>query len=213
MQPVIEGKHIDIGDALRTHVTDKIDDLTQKYFNNTHAATVTFSKEGHGHGTFKVHISIQVGKNIMINAEAEAGDPYGAFDAAAEKAAKRLRRNKKKLRDHHERAEKTPESEIIKARGYILAGHDENEEAPEQDNGSDGGDSMEQGDDPVIVAEMTTHIETMSVSDAVMRMDLSGQSALLFRNASHDGLNMVYKRTDGTIGWVDPEISDQEKVA
>lgn len=214
MKPVIEGKHVDIGDALREHVSDKIDELTQKYFNHATNASVTFSKEGHGHGSFKVHISILVGKNIVINTEAEAMDPYGSFDMAAEKAAKRLRRYKKKLRDHHDRTLKTPEAEIIKARDYILASYKDSEEALEQDNTNlpsntdDLNEDVPQGDDPVIVAEMTTSIETMSVSEAVMRMDLSGQSALLFRNAAHDELNMVYKRSDGNVGWIDPSTKE-----
>src|SRR5262249_11183741 len=155
------------------------------YFNHTTGASVTFSKEGHGHGVYKVHIAIRVGKNIMINTDAEAGDPYGAFDQAAERAANRLRRYKRNLRDHHERTQKRPEKEIIKAIDYVLA-TSHSEEVHEQDNE---GDDVPHGEDPVIVAEMTTPIETMSVSDAVMRMDLAGQTALLFYNASHKGLN------------------------
>lgn len=201
MELTVQGKQVDVGDALRSHVTGKLEDIDQKYFNHATDATVTFSKEGHGHGQFRVHISYLVAKNIIVNTEAEAGDPYGAFDMAAEKAAKRLRRYKKKLRDHHARSEKTPEAEILKARDYILAVEPERE-AAEQDNEDD---SVPQGDDPVVVAEMATAIETLSVSEAVMRMDLAGQSALLFRNASHGGLNMVYRRSDDNVGWVDPE--------
>jgi len=201
MELTVQGKQVDVGEALRTHVTSKLEDVDQKYFNHATNATVTFSKEGHGHGQFKVNISYLVGKNITINTEAEAGDPYGAFDMAAEKAAKRLRRYKKKLRDHHARTEKTPEAEIQKARYYTLSIESE-QGVSEQDNEDD---SLLQGDDPVVVAEMATSIETLSVSEAVMRMDLAGQSALLFRNASHQGLNMVYRRTDGNVGWVDPE--------
>ncbi len=199
MELTVQGKQVDVGDALRGHVTGKLEDIDQKYFNHATAVTVTFSKEGHGHGVFRVHISYLVGKNITINTEGEAGDPYGAFDTAAEKAAKRLRRNKKRLRDHHARSNKTPEAEILKGRDYTLAVE---QETPEQDNEDDG---VPHGDDPVVIAEMSTDIETLSVSDAVMRLDLSGQSALLFRNASHEGLNMVYRRPDDNIGWLDPE--------
>lgn len=209
MQLTIEGKHVDVGDALKAHAMDKIEELTQKYFNHATTANVTFSKEGHGHSEFKVHISVLVSKNIMINTEDTAGDAYGAFDGAAEKAAKRLRRYKKKLRDHHERTEKTPEAEITKARDYVLAAFPEQDDV--QDNEED--DGVPHGDDPVVVAEMTTHIETLSVSEAVMRLDLGGQPALLFRNASNSELNMVYRRSDGNIGWVDPASEAQEKVA
>ncbi|MAE51170.1 MAG: ribosomal subunit interface protein [Micavibrio sp.] len=204
MELDIHGKQINVGDTLRAHVEDKLGEIDQKYFNHATNATVTFTKEGHGHGLIKVTISYLVSKGIMINTEAEAGDAYGAFDAAAEKAAKRLRRNKKKLRDHHERGTKTVEAEIIKARNYTLAV--EGEEAEEQDNSDD----VPQGDDPIVIAEMAATIETITVSGAVMRLDLSGENALLFRNAQTQELNMIYRRSDGNIGWVDP-ASEQKK--
>ena len=187
---------MDLGDALRTHITEKLEDINAKYFNHATDATVTLSKEGHGHGTIKAHISIRIGKDIMVMADDIAGDPYGAFDSAAEKVAKQMRRYKKRLRDHHERLEKTPESEIVRARDYTLAAEPEAQETE---------DHEEHGKDPVVIAEITTDIQTMSVSEAVMRLDLSGQNALLFHNASHNGLNMVYRRPDGNIGWIDPE--------
>ncbi|MCD8562837.1 MAG: ribosome-associated translation inhibitor RaiA [Alphaproteobacteria bacterium] len=209
MKPDIHGKQIDVGDSLRSHVEEKIHDINAKYFNHATSSKVTFSREGHGHGLIRVTISYQVGKNIMINAEGQAGDAYAAFDEAAEHAAKRLRRYKKRLRDHHERAEKTPEAEIVKAQDYTLALEAERENAEEQDN-------AELAHEPVVVAEMTTHIETMSVSDAVMRLDLSGQNALLFRNSKNEELNLIYRRADGNIGWIEPlagEISKMTKAA
>lgn len=208
MELTVQGKQIDVGDALREHIENKITDLDQKYFNNTTTATVTLSKEGHGHGQFKAHISVMIGKNITVIVDALAGDPYGAFDSAAEKAAKRMRRYKKRFRDHHARAEKTPEDEITKARNYVLAANVGNEEIEEQDNNFDG---VPIGDDPVVIAEISTDIETMSVSDAVMRMDLSDQNAMMFRNAANNQINMVYRRADGNVGWVDP--ADAEAAA
>lgn len=193
MQLTVQGKQMDIGDSLRTHVTEKLEELNTKYFNHATFATVTFSKEGHGHGIINAHIHIRVGKDIMVMSDSQAGDPYGAFETAAEKVGKQLRRYKTRLRDHHDRLEQTPEGEILKARYYTLAAE---AEVADED--------LPQGEDPVIVAEITTDIQTMSVSDAVMRMDLAGQTALLFRNAKHNGLNMVYRRPDGNIGWVDP---------
>ena len=197
MEMTVQGKQIDVGDALREHVTGKLEDIDQKYFNHGTTATVTFSKEGHGHGMFKVHISFNVGKNIMVITEATEHDPYVAFDSASEKAAKRLRRYKRRLRDHHGRAEKTPEAEMIKARDYTLA--QEAQEVAEQDNEADF------QADPAIIAEIQTHIEKMSVSEAVMRMELADQNALMFRNAGNDKINMVYVRKDGNIGWVEPD--------
>jgi ribosomal subunit interface protein len=199
MELTVQGKQIDVGDALRTHVTDKIEDLNQKYFNHATFATVTFSKEGHGHARTKAHISIQVGKNIMVNADAVEADPYVSFESAADKVGKQLRRYKRKLRDHHARLEETPESEMQKARSYVLAAEQNDEPAVDDLTG------VPKGDDPVVIAEMTTHIETLTVSEAVMRMDLAAKPALLFRNASNSKLNMVYRRTDGNVGWVDPE--------
>lgn len=198
MQITVQGKQIDVGDALRTHVEEKLEDINSKYFNHATYATVTFVKEGHGHGQIKARIHIQVGKNIKVMADCLAGDPYAAFDSAAEKVAKQMRRYKKRLRDHHERLEQTPESEIMKARDYVLAVEPEREEENEPDDG------VPQGEDPVIVAELATSIQTMSVGEAVMRMDLSGQPALMFRNVKNNELNMVYRREDGNIGWVDP---------
>ncbi|NCC20962.1 MAG: ribosome-associated translation inhibitor RaiA [Alphaproteobacteria bacterium] len=195
MQLTVQGKQMDVGDALRTHVGEKLEDINSKYFNRAIDATVSFSKEGHGHGQFRCQISIRVGRNIMVVAENETSDPYASFDVAADKIAKQLRRYKRKLRDHHERQEQSPEAEILKARDFLLASSPETDE-----NDSDG---VPLGDDPAIIAETAKNIETLSVSDAVMRMDLAGENALLFRNAKHSGLNLVYRRPDGNVGWVD----------
>lgn len=199
MQLTVQGKQIDVGDSLRAYVVEKIEDINSKYFNHATFGNVTFSKEGHGHGVINVNIHIRVGKDIEVMAGSQAGDPYGAFDDASEKVAKQLRRYKRRLRDHHERQEQDIEAGIIKAVAYTLA--EESEEEAQ---------ALE-GDDPVIVAEVSTHIQTMSVSDAVMRMDLAGQTALLFRNAKHHGLNMVYRRPDGNIGWIDPEEAQKKE--
>ena len=194
MELTVHGKQIDVGDALRTHVTDKIEDLNHKYFDHATYATITFSREGHGHKKTKTHIQIQLGKNIMVMSDATENDPYVSFEAAAEKVAKQLRRYKRKLRDHHERMELS-EKDATSATGYVLAAASEQDDAPEEPAGKD----------PVVIAEMTTNVESMSVSEAVMRMDLSDEQAFMFRNASHGGLNVVYRRSDGNIGWIDPE--------
>lgn len=191
MQLFINGKQMDLGDALRTHITDKIEDINQKYFNRAIDATVTLSPEGKAFT--KSHVSIRVGKDIMVMADAKDTDPYVSFDAAAEKVAKQLRRYKKRLRDHHERLE---EDNVIPAQSFVIT--------PEPDATSEEHNEPEKHE-PVVIADMITNIQTMSVSEAVMRLDLSGENALLFRNPQHDGLNMVYRRTDGNVGWVDPE--------
>ena len=200
MQLTVQGKQIDVGDALREHVSDKLEELNSKYFNHATFATVTFSKEGHGRGLIRSQVNIRIGKNIMVTADETAQDPYAAFDASSEKVGKQMRRYKKRLRDHHDRIELTPESETLKARDYVLAA--------EPDNQNEETESEKQADEaPVIIAEMTTDIQTMSVSDAVMRMDLSGEPAMLFRNSQNQELNMVYRRSDGNVGWIDPSIN------
>ncbi len=199
MQLSVQGKQIDVGTALTTHVEEKLNDLNNKYFNRAIDATVQFSREGHGF--FKAHISIRVGKNILIMGDAIESDIYLAFDMAAAKVAKQLRRYKNRLRNHHRKLEETPETEIMKAQNYVIATQEHHEEAEEPAD----------DENPIVIAEMTDHIETLSVSDAVMRMDLAHSTALLFRNAKHGGLNLVYRRNDGNIGWVDP-YGNAEKV-
>ena len=196
MQLTVHGKQVDVGDAFRTHIGDKLSDIRQKYFNRAIDATVTISREGHGHGVYRALISIRVGKNLMVQADETAGEPYACFDLAADKIAKQLRRYKRRLSDHHEGAEDP--QELLQAMSYVLDDSEKNSQALTED------EAMLKGQDPVIVAEMPTHIQTLSVGDAVMRMDLLGQTALLFRNAKHKGLNMVYRRSDGHVGWVDP---------
>lgn len=201
MQLTVQGKQIDVGDALRAHVQEKLNDINTKYFNRAIDANVHFNREGQGF--FRAHISIRVGKNIQIMGDAIENDIYLAFDVAAAKVAKQLRRYKNRLRSHHRRIEETPESEILKAQAYVLAmGGEEDKE---------GDVASAEAHTPLIVAEMTSEsqIETLSVSEAVMRMDLAHQTFLLFRNAKHGGVNVVYRRNDGNIGWVDPTPGDE----
>ena len=135
---------------------------------------------------------MHVGRGILIQGQGTADDPYLAFNAASEHIAKRLRRHKRRLRDHH-RAERA--SETLSALQYVLAAEPEDDEAGRPRRGAG---------EPVVVAEMTTDIPLLTVSEAVMRMDLEDAPALMFRNSAHGGLNMVYRRTDGNVGWVDP---------
>lgn len=198
MELAVHGKQMNVGDALRAHVAEKLNDINAKFFNRAIDTNVTFSPESHAFT--KTHISLRVGKDILVTATSTEGDAYASFDSAATKVAKQLRRYKHRLRDHHERIEQTPETEMIKARDYVLAvkeldglADDDSEE-----------DSLPVGKDPVIVAEEPMHIQKMSVADAVMRLDLAGQTALLFRNPTNNSLNMVYRRADGNIGWIEP---------
>lgn len=187
MQLSVKGKQIDVGDALRQHVEDQLKELVGKYFNSTLDAQVTFSREAH---LFRSDITVHAGRGITLQANASATEPYPAFDNAADRIARRLRRYKKKIVDHHHEQQRVDATQM--ASSFVLHGHE-----PEQEE--------EANDNPVVVAEMTTPIETLTVSEAVMRLDLGDLTALMFRNRSHGGLNMIYRRNDGHIGWVDPD--------
>lgn len=197
MEVRVTGKQMDVGDALKTHVTEKLENIDNKYFNRAFGINVTFAPEGQAF--VKCYISLKVGKDITVTAHEVAPDAYISFDAAANKIAKQLRRYKKRLRDHHEKPVETPEAEMTKARDYMLA-MNELDHAQQDEEDAD----HAAGDDPLIVAETSTQIQKLSVSDAAMRLDLSGQCAILFRNPKTNILNMLYKRTDGNIGWVEP---------
>lgn len=201
MELNVHGKQMDVGDALRTHVSDKLEDLNEKYFNHATFATVTFSKEGHGKPETRAHISIQLGKNIMVVSDATDGDPYASFEAAAEKVGKQMRRYKRRLKSHQSRDELSPEQEEMRARDYVLAA------VPEQDDTPESEETEQSGDDPLVIAEMDMTIESLSVSDAVMKLDLSGKNALPFKNSASGKLNIIYRRDDGNIGWIDPETA------
>ena len=188
MQVSVKGKQLDIGDALRSHVEISLDRILSKYFGNAIEAHVTLSREAH---LYRAHVSAHVGRHIQLSAQGDADQPYPAFDAAAERLSKRLRRHKRRLRAHHK--DNHEDSEFITARQYVLAG-DKGDQEEEQDG----------SDKPVIVAEMSTEIPSLTVSEAVMRMDLAEMQAFMFRNQAHGGLNMIYRRPDGNIGWVDP---------
>lgn len=200
----VKGQHVDVGDALRAHIEEKLESLKSKYFNRVTDVTVLFSKPAEY--LFRANLSFHVGHDITVQAKSENQDPYTAFDEAAERVGKQLRRYKTRLRDHHERLEKTPDTAFLTARDYIL-----------QTEGVDIGDDDAElnamppsdGHDHLVIAEMALNIPSLSVSDAVMRMDLADQDFLLFKNPKAGTLNVVYRRPDGNIGWIDPALADK----
>jgi ribosomal subunit interface protein len=185
-----------MGDALKTYIHDRLETVNEKYFGRAINVSVTMTKETKS--LFKTHISLSVGKDIHVSATSSEHDVHGSFDQAAEKIAKQLRRYKRKLKDHHEQME---HAEQIKVPEYTFS-------SSLQDNQIDQltDDEIESQDEPIIIAEMTTNIQTMSVSDAVMRLNLSGNNAMMFRNSKNNAINMVYRRQDGNVGWVDPTV-------
>lgn len=190
MQLTVKGKQIDVGDALRTHVADSLNSVVGKYFNNSLEANVVFSRDAH---LFKADIQVHIGRGILLQSTSDANEPYPAFDTACEKLAKRLRRYKSRLRSHHGVDEEAA-VETLPARYQVIQAEPEDHEDEHHDSAPA----------PVVVAEMQTTIDQLSVSEAVMRMELADKPALLFRNRSHGGLNLVYRRADGNVGWVDP---------
>ncbi len=195
MQLSVQGRQIDVSDAFRNHVEDALGTIFNKYFGDAIEASVTLSREAH---LLKAVVTAHVGRNIQLTAQGEADAPYTAFDMAADRLSKRLRRHKRRLRDHH-KADSGLES--VSAQQYILAGSPAEDEEDAQ-AAADG--------QPAVVAEMTTEIPTLTVGEAVMRMDLAEHPAMMFRNKAHGGLNMLYRRSDGNIGWVDPRGNQSE---
>ncbi len=193
MKLSVKGKQIDVGDALRTHVETQLKEVVAKYFSDSLEANVTFSHEAH---LFRADVAVHAGRGILLQSNASAVEPYPAFDAAVTRLAGRLRRYKDKIKHHHH--ESTREQAVaMMANSFVL-------------NGSDHDGDEQAKDNPTIVAEMTTPVETLTVGEAVMRLDLGDLPALMFRNRGHGGLNMIYRRPDGHIGWVDPSAKTEQ---
>ncbi|MCP5432092.1 MAG: ribosome-associated translation inhibitor RaiA [Alphaproteobacteria bacterium] len=190
MRIQVNGKHVDVGDALRAHVSDRLASAVAKYYDRPVDAHVTVARDA---SEFKVDCFVHLSTGMTLQGHARSAEPYPAVDQAVERLEKRLRRYKRRLKDHHNhRAE--PISATAAA-SYVLAGDlDEADEEPE-------------GLNPVVIAEDTTRVPSLTVGEAVMQLDFLEQPALLFRNTAHGGLNVVYRRSDGHVGWIDPQGS------
>ena len=188
MRYQISGKQIDIGEALQTHVKAELSEVTAKYAGRPTDAIVVFSREGHA---YSCEATVHLSTGLNAQSRGTANEIYAAFDSAAEKMAKQLRRYKRRLKDHH-RARPQP-VELFAASSYIVASaeHDDDEGGGEHDN-------------PTIIAEMAATVPSLTVGEAVMQMELADVAILVFRNEKHGGVNVVYRREDGNIGWIDP---------
>jgi ribosomal subunit interface protein len=189
----VSGKNIDIGEALRSRINERIAEATAKYFDGGFSGHVTVGKEGFG---FRTECMIHLDSGIVLEAEAMAADAYASADQVAGRIEKRLRRYKRRLKNHQGAAPDGAdlEARTIRAPSYIIA-------APAHDHDDD-----LTGFDPVIIAESTTALKRLSVSDAVMELDLTGVAIVVFRHAGHGRVNVVYRRGDGHIGWIDPPL-------
>lgn len=208
MRVLVAGKQMDVGEALRTRIEDELTAGVSKYFSRATDAQVTVSKNGVG---CEVDCAVHLSSGISLQAQGHGGDAHSAFDDALTKLEKRVRRYKRRLKNHHADHKSPLPAEDVSA--YVLAPLNEDDEARASDASdlTDGAEQASNGADPapIIIAETTAPVRTMTVSTAVMQLDLMEAPALLFRNAAHGGLSMVYRRSDGNIGWIDPERATQ----
>jgi ribosomal subunit interface protein len=204
MQVLVTGKQIDVGDSLRGHVEVTTTAIVARYFDRAIEAHVVFCRERH---LILSDISVRAGRGLLVQCHGESSDAYIAFDSAAERLDKQLRRYKRRLRNHHKAAKDASDApdagDAQDAVDYVLAPvSDEEAKPPAADD-----------DQPLVIAEMRTSIPQLSVSEAVMRLDLADLPALMFRNSAHGNLSLVYRRRDGNVGWVDPDLSAQTRRA
>jgi ribosome hibernation promoting factor len=196
MQLRVTGKNIDIGDALREQVSQRLSSTLGKYFDGGWSSQVTVEREGTG---FRTECRVHLDSGIDLQSRGVAGDAYVSFDQAAERIEKRLRRYKRRLKDHHlEHGASEPRS----ATSYVIAAPSEDEGAAEEPSAQA---------NPVVVAETQTVVRRMTVGMAVMAMDLAEAPVVVFHNIATNRLNVVYRRQDGNIGWIDPaDVAEQE---
>ena len=193
----VAGKNMDTGMAFQEHATDSISQIVDKYFHNAISAHVTLEKADEG---FTVRTRVNLTRRMELEATGHARDAHAALDAAIEHAEKRLRRHKRRLKNHRVANQET--DFIIEAPLSVYPAA-----SFEEDGATDQND--EEDTALPVIAELSYEIEQLSVEQAVMRLELSDAPCLMFRNAAHEGLNMVYRRDDNTIGWVDPRGARQ----
>lgn len=189
MQITVSGKQVELSDALRTRVEQQLDLIAGKYFDGAQEANVTFSR---ARSFFTCDINVHAGRGLTLRGEGEAADAHSAFDDAAEHIAKRLRRYRRRVNEHSRDLANRARPEA--GRQYVLRQEDDAGETAH----------AEPPTFATVIAESVAEISTLSVSEAVMRMDLANQPVLMFRNSGSAELNVIYRRADGNIGWIDP---------
>lgn len=187
MRYQISGRQIDIGDALQVHVKSGLGSIIEKYAQRPTGAQIIFSRDAH---EFVCETTVHLSTGLSAQASARATEIYSAFDKCGEKLEKQLRRYKRRLKDHHK--DRTEPVELSGAASYILAAGEDTEDSEP--------DTLQ----PMIIAEMETKIPSLSVGEAVMQMEIAGALVLVFHNEKGNGVNVVYRREDGNIGWIDP---------
>ena len=186
---------MDVGDALRSRIVNELSDGVAKYFDRGGSAEVRINPDGHG---YRVDVSLHLASGQFLVSHGAGGDAHAAFDDALTKIEKRVRRYKRKLKNHHIPGGKASNPGPDETIPYVvLQGGADEAEDEEQDTGGAG--------EPLVVAETEAPLRSMTVAMAVLELDLSGRPVLLFRNVAHGGLAVVYRRQDGNIGWIDPQ--------
>lgn len=202
MHITVSGKQVDLSDSLQTRVSDQLETIANKYFDHALEAQVTFSR---ARSFFTCDINVHAGRGLSLRGEGEAADANAAFDDAAEHIAKRLRRYRRRVNEHARDLAHRARPQA--ARQYILK---------EEDNGPETAAPPEGSLDEAyatVVAETHTEIAVLSVGEAVMRMDLADQAVMMFRNSASGVFNVVYRRADGHIGWIDPGTQAADGIA
>jgi ribosomal subunit interface protein len=189
---------VDVGDALRSRISDELLSSIGKYFERGGDADVVVGKDGHG---FQVDCSVRLASGHRLESSGAGGDAHSAFGAALAKVETRIRRYKRRLKNHHH-----PSGRIAETASFmVLRAPETDDEVDRWDGEAVNGQTEHEPPSGVVIAETEAPLKTMTVSMAVMEMDLTESQAIVFRNAAHGGLSVVYRRGDGNIGWVDPE--------
>lgn len=196
MQVQISGRHVDIGEALRARISEELLSSIGKYFERGGDADVVVGKDGHG---FQVDCSVRLASGQRLESTGAGGDAHAAFDSALAKVEARIRRYKRRLKNHHHPSARAETASMLVLRSPDI------EDEPDGWDEEIAHDSRHEPPSGVIIAETEAPLKTMTVSMAVMELDLTESQAIVFRNAAHGGLSVVYPRRDGNIGWVDPE--------
>jgi ribosomal subunit interface protein len=190
----ISGKNLNIGEALRTHVSERLNAATGKYFDGAVAGHVTIEPEGSG---YRTDCTLHLASGVTLQAEGRAQEVYASFDQTAARIESRLRRYKRKLKDRNGAVrDAAPQGEPILY--TVLSAPDEAEDAPSEHEFK-----------PAVIAESSKLLQRLSVSAAVLELDLTGAPVLAFRHATSDRVNVIYRRLDGHIGWIDPTSGEK----
>ncbi len=202
MQIQVSGKQLAVGDALRTRITDELNSGIERYFERGGInAEVVVAKDGHG---YSVDCVVRLASGQQLDASGEGADAHAAFDAALNKIEVRVRRYKRRLKNHH-RLNGAPREAPEAAPSFVLRAPEAHDQDDVWDELGDTGLDSHEPPSGVVIAEDTSPLKTMTVSMAVLELDLTESQTIVFRNAAHGGLSVVYRRPDGNIGWIDPE--------